>query len=319
DIENDMWLEALLPGEADLTFAFTGTVNALGITHQDTLKVTAVDIAVRKLGTAAAPAGGLVVLHSDVLEFAVAPYYFGAATTMENEITWQYSQLKNDGEYTAWVNFPNNVGKGTTFSTTMDGGIYKVRANIFGNAHEYVWKTDEPTNLGSKKKGDPDHIGVCDTQWQVNVRSQALSHLGSTIYAQGVALPARDGFPAVAAGADKCNIFVAHCAHDADAIVPLINGFRNPSPPTANQWAGVESTRYPRFLFSDVITGWPLFSAGTFPQPGYVAANPVEGGAGHCGIVDYDGLGIAAGQHIVHRRVAHNLLQGITRYRRYEP
>ena len=40
-----MWLEALLPGEADLTFAFTGTVNALGITHQDTLKVTTWEIA----------------------------------------------------------------------------------------------------------------------------------------------------------------------------------------------------------------------------------------------------------------------------------
>ncbi|MCL2105088.1 MAG: hypothetical protein FWH21_08580, partial [Kiritimatiellaeota bacterium] len=46
DTENDMWLEALLPGEADLTFAFTGTVNALGINHQDTLKITTITVSI---------------------------------------------------------------------------------------------------------------------------------------------------------------------------------------------------------------------------------------------------------------------------------
>ena len=276
-------------------------------------KIIVPGIAIRKQGTQVVPESGLVVLASDTLEFAIAPYYFGKTTTMENEITWQYRQMQHDGSYASWQGFPSNVGKGTTFSTTMDGGIYQIRANIGGTMLEYTWQKDEDTNVGSRKKGQPDHIGVCDKQWQLNVRHEALSFLGSTMYATATAAPAQYGFSGIPADRNKCNIFVAHRCVAAGVPVPAINhgstGLRN-FPPSANQWANEP--------IPTAIAGWLLLN--TSPsQPGYVAAHPVlPEGPGHCGIVDYDGMWISAGASgNVNRKWDGRA--STSRYRRYQP
>ena len=86
---------------------------------------------------------------------------------------------------------------------------------------------------------------------------------------------------------------VLELAHVSGNLVPLINGgggFIPTSPPTANQWAD-----------GTAITGWTIQNT---PQPGFIWArhNPNPGGSGYCGIVDYDGRVISAGEHNVNRR-----------------
>jgi hypothetical protein len=235
------------------------------------------------------PTDGLIVLSSKVIEFAISPMYFGTEAARQDEIAWQYRQMKHDGTYTDWGEFENDVGRGTTFATTMEGGIYQVRADIEGTVYEYKWRADEPTATGSRKKGDPDHIGVCDEQWQITVSKEARKWLGNTEYRPGVYLPRRHGFSAFDVDSFKCNAFVAHQCTAAGAIVPRINGRLRWGPPTANQWAGVESTLHDG-TFSSVIYRWELLPEDSFPQPGYVVSLQ-----GHCGILDYDGVGIGAG------------------------
>jgi len=44
-----------------------------------------------------------------------------------------------------------------------------------------------------------------------------------------------------------------------------------------------------------------LLSLPLYPQPGLIVALPAVTGSGHCGIVDYDGVGIAAGVNDVNK------------------
>jgi len=46
---------------------------------------------------------------------------------------------------------------------------------------------------------------------------------------------------------------------------------------------------------------WPLLPVPLYPQPGLIVAHPAATGSGHCGIVDYDGVGIAAGVNDVNK------------------
>ena len=246
---------------------------------------------------------------------------FTAFALFEDRIIWQYCQLKSDNTYTDWQDF-GNAGKGAAFATTMPGGagIYRIRFIMDGNITEYyVWKKDEDSNLGSRKKGDPNHIGVSSTQIQNDIRDSALSQMGSAKYARANFLPAEYGCSAFRPGTWKCNAFVAHRCTAMGAFVPIINGptfqgvFYPRHPPTARQWAGMETTGQADELFSTDIPNWPLLPVGTFPQPGYVVSN-----GPHCGIVDFDGLAIAAGEFIVHRKASHNLLGSGVRYRRFQ-
>jgi len=301
------YAEALLPGPASVNIAFRHeTTNTPNYSCSFSLPVMAygVDIAVRKQGTAAAPESGLIVHKSEFVEFALAPGYFYTVKMLENQVTWQYCQMKNDGTYTGWVSFAN--GTGTRFATVMpDGGIYKIRANFSGSSFEYVWKNDEPTDIGSRKEGQPNHIGVCDTQTQINIRNSALSQFGSTKYAYAVRLPGEYGFPAFTNNTWKCNAFVAHRCTAIGATVPKINGptvlgvLIPRGPPRANQWAGAQTTVHDG-TFSTEILGWPLLPINTFPQPGFVIARSAD--TGHCGIIDYDGAWISAGSDNVNRK-----------------
>jgi hypothetical protein len=277
--------------------------------REDMLGVDILEIVVRKQGTQTSPSNGLIVLRNDRLEFAVAPECFSKPNMMEDRITWQHCQMRNDGTYTAWTDF-GHVGRGTTFASTMPtGGIYRIRIDINGTLLEYIRKNDDPRNLGSTKKGQPDSIGVCDTQKQIDIRNSALFYLGSTTYASAKAIPAQHGFSRIGKDRNKCNIFVAHLCCAAGASVPVLyhGGWGiSDYPPVANDWA----------THSAVIAGWRWLAADVFPQPGYVAAHPVSQGPGHCGIVDYDGWWISAEGANVNRK-SYFYKNGTSRCRRY--
>ena len=63
------------------------------------------------------------------------------------------------------------------------------------------------------------------------------------------------------------------------------------------------------------IRGWTFLGTGIPPEPGWIVGHPSPSGMGHCGIVDYDGFGIAAGFSEVNRRFE-RFLDGTCGYNR---
>ncbi len=154
------------------------------------------------------------------------------------------------------------------------------------NAAKYLRKADETGEghtVSWSIKGKPDAIGVTDTAIQIAIKRSAAINLGSSAYDKNTNHP-----PSFPSGTNKCNLFVADKCNDAGATVPWLNGNNpfKPYPPTANQWAGIDPITIPK---------WTLLPANTPPQPGFVVADPDSVGSGHCGILDYDGVGIGAG------------------------
>jgi hypothetical protein len=214
--------------------------------------------------------------------------------------------------------------------TTTTSGIFQVEAVFFGDdadAVNYVRKVDELKTsngyMGPGRKGQPDSFGVCDTQTQINIRNEANGYLGSTAYASTVTIPAEYGFSGFGTTRNaiiRCNIFVAHRCCAVGATVPAINGVFHSYPPLANQWAGVMSTSHiPFSSFTTAITGWPLLSGTSYPQPGFIIAHPDPSDAGHCAIIDYDGGGIGAGVSGTVNKNFQYFYDGTSGTRTYQP
>jgi len=274
------------------------------LTHA--LLLLPVDITIWKKANNGPPSGiwpddGVIVTNTDTLTFCLTGTSQPNYSLPAGQPVWKYRQLLMSGTYGAWQQF----GTGTKFDyTPSTSGIFQVEAVFFGDdadAPKYVRKQDELKTsngpMGPGKKGDPDEIGVCDTQMQISIRNEANNYLGSTAYASNVTIPAEYGFSGFGTTGNaiiRCNIFVAHRCCAVGATVPAINGIFHSYPPLANQWAGATSTSHIPGVFSTSITGWPLLS-NSFPQPGYVIAHPDTSDAGHCAITDYDGGGIGAG------------------------
>lgn len=223
--------------------------------------------------------------------------YPGTYVPLGDEPTWMYQRRKRDGTWDNWTSFGTDA-HGTTYTHAMNlSGIFRVKAVLHVTAtmaleRLYTRKgNEEPNGLGCV--GDPDAVGVADTQFQVDFSALARTWLGSTNYPLAGVVPADYGFSEFPAGAYKCNIFVAHRAVQAGAVVPAINGYLHNYPPTANQWAGTASTD-PILPFVYTIDHWLLENT-AYPQPGFIVAHPDPSGPGHVGIVDYDGEGIGAG------------------------
>ena len=150
------------------------------------------------------------------------------------------------------------------------GGIYQVRAYAFvaaGGSDEryYVWNADEDTDIGFKRKGDVKAFGVCDEQWQIDLRNCAKARIDDASYGYSVDVGAEYGFSKIPLPLPKCSIFVAHMIKTADLFCPVQRRGRyylKSYPPLANDWD------------SEVvqIEHWTRLQDGTFPQPGFVAA-----------------------------------------------
>jgi len=313
-------------GPLDLTYKANLAASGAEYSIKDTVGVNLlpVQIEVRKKGDAVPP-NGVLVKTGDVLEFVLAPQFFDTEDNFESLITWQYRQRKSDGTYEDWADFGTH-GTGTKFEhTTGTGGIFQVKAVITnGGEHEYKRKKNEKMGnfeYGPGKKDQPDSIGVCDTQIQIAICREAQSFYGSEVYAGWNVLPAQHGFPEYPASGNsviRCNIFVAHRATVAGAVVPKINGFFNEYPPLANEWAGIEDTSiWPGDPTH--IAGWPILSSATYPQPGWIIAHPQPGDAGHCAITDYDGEGIGAGTSGTVNKKYLEFWDGTSRLRMYQP
>ncbi len=244
-----------------------------------------------------APGDGLVVLTNTPIAMQLDCEPAGAGTYLST--TWHTRRLKSDGTYEAWQ-LASYANEGTIIAfTPVHGGIYQVRvlASVAaGGVDErfYVWEADEPRITGPGRMSSKKAFGVCDEEWQIDLRNCAKSFIGSTNYLEMVEVPAMYGFSA-SPGADdvyKCNLFVAHRAVQCGLAVPAIHGrFWRNHPPLANEWGDV----------SFAIQGWECVADPCFPQPGYVSSEPANSGSGHLGIVDFDGKGISAGKDNVNR------------------
>ena len=246
----------------------------------------------------AAPADGLVVLTNTPVALQLECEPQGAGAFLSS--MWHTRRLKSDGTHEEWqLAAYNQQGSSLVFTPTL-GGIYHVRAVASvaaGGSDEryYVWDADEAVDIGLKRKGGVKAFGVCDKQWQIDLRNCSKSFLGSTAYLEMSTVPAQYGFSESPGREDvyKCNLFVAHRAVQSGLSVPAIHGrLWRAHPPLANEWGNRS--------FS--IEGWDCVDALEFPQPGYISSDPAPDGApGHVGIVDFDGEGISAGQKNVNR------------------
>jgi hypothetical protein len=288
------------------------------------LPLKSIEIAVRKKGETV-PDHGVLVKTGDIIEVALDEDYFAKPNEQQSRFTWQLRQRKANGTFDEWADFGAH-GKGTRFEhTTGTGGVFQIRA-LFNGTDEVVYKRKKGERLdlfriyGPAKKSDPESIGICDTEIQIAICRQAQTFYGSTTYAGENPLPAQYGFPAFGTSNNsiiRCNIFVAHQATAAGAVVPAINGYFNEYPPLANEWAGLEDTSIwpgdPTF-----IEGWPILASDTRPQPGWIIGHPKPGDAGHCAITDYDGEGIGAGTSGTVNKRYEPFWDGTSRLRRYE-
>ena len=251
--------------------------------------------------------GGVAVLRGSRLPVGVAVLPHGAAGLLG--VVWQVRPLLRTGAYGEWGD--GTSGDAAAWLTPLVGGVFQLRALVSDDVggvavRQYAWAADEDTTVGFRRRGDSRSFGVADERWQLDLLASARAHLGLGGYGYDDDYPAQYGFASVPPTAWKCNIFVAHRICEIGLKVPALHSrlLLWGLPPLANEWAG--STR---------IEGWA--HAWGNPQPGWVIAHPNSLGSGHVGIVDFDGVGIAAGKKIVNRKYE-DWLDGSSTYRRKE-
>jgi hypothetical protein len=233
-----------------------------------------------------------------------------------NQPVWYIRQLQANGSFSNWQAFTGGAkGLDVSYAPTT-GGVYQAKAVFeMDNAQpelHYIRPENGDANDPTCKAGQIDCFGVVDSTIQASIANTARSNYGSVAYARST-----QWLPSYEMGSNKCNLFVAHKATDAGAVVQWINRSVwppfNTYPPSANQWAGTQSTT--RVGSSTVIPNWSLLPASSPPQPGWIVAHPAGGGSGHVGIVHYDGKAVAAGRYTVNK--AYNFLDGRSLFRNY--
>ena len=256
-----------------------------------------------------APSDGLVVLTNTPVAMLLGCEPAGAGSFLS--ATWHTRRLKSDGTYDEWQLAEYDHHGASFVFTPLLGGIYQVRALASvaaGGVDErfYVWESDVAIDpYGLSAPGEMKMLGVADCQWQVDLRNNALANIGSESYSRATSVSAQYGFSGMPEQSWKCNIFVAHSIMRAGLHLQHNNHFLSVYPPVANDWANGTG-----------ITGWQFLGRNIFVQPGYVIGHPASVGSGHCGIVDFDGLAIAAGEHFVNRQYEY-WLDGTSGFHKY--
>ncbi|MBQ3749599.1 MAG: hypothetical protein II863_19480, partial [Kiritimatiellae bacterium] len=274
----------------DVVFSaeFTGEGGTVSVTHATTVVRTG------NVRLPSAPDDGLVVLRGTPVAVSLDCEPQGAGSRLTT--LWHTRRLRSDGSHEPWQLAGPNYAGAAAVLTPNAGGVYQVRAlaSVSGGGTDerhYVWEADENPETGRKKAGDLKAFGVCDEQWQIDLRNCAKAYLGSTQYPRNAAVNAQYGYSEIPRGAWKCNIFLAHSIMRVGLSVPHNNTLLNVYPPVANDWANGTG-----------IDGWMFLGRNVYVQPGYIVGHPATTGSGHCGIVDFDGIAIAAGEHNVNRR-----------------
>ena len=222
-------------------------------------------------------------------------------------VRWFTSQLQSDGA--TWGEW-RELGRGARIEQAMPGrGIYQVGAAVgspgdddkaqtpflaYTESYLYQRLGDElfmEQRYGPGVAGAPDAIGVASRQFQGTVialaRPFATRRDGS--YAESESLP---GWPAPLS---KCNKFVGDMCRAAGANMSIVPVNTPEGYPMANQWAGASSS------FPVSHATWPRLGLNETIEPGFVVAMPRDNRSGHVGIVDYDGVAIAAGSATVNK------------------
>jgi len=237
------------------------------------------------------------------MQCIIAPDPAGAKAPLPSGcIIWQFRAFDNFGRWGGWYNLGYGSPPNVYTHAQQSGGVFGIRALFFGDpdiSPIYRRKNNEIFPLGSTeteitappdawwRTGQPNAVGVCDTQFQIVLRNVSRGFLGSTDYANASTLPRLYGCPPSPAGVPKCNMFIAHRARSINNnSVPLISRgpFKRSNPPLAEEWS--------RANFSP-LAAWRDSSN---LQPGCVVT-----GGGHMGITDYDGRRINAGTYNVNK------------------
>lgn len=249
---------------------------------------------------------GLVVVKGDAVVFRLDT---GNLNSVGLSVTWEQQQMNSTFTFGGWQALGPGAIDLTYTNVTATGGVFQVRAKLTTADGQKLTvyfrrKYDERLPFGQlyyygngRKTIHPEAYGVVDSPAQITLMSEAKAYYSSAAYLKQGVVAAALGFPEYGAGSLKCNIFVAHRAASAGFAVPKNNvTFTSAYPPIANQWAGIEDAKMSP-TDATYIPKWRLVPAGAPPQPGWIIAAPNAGGAGHCGITDYDGYGIGAGSN----------------------
>ena len=240
-----------------------------------------------------APDDGLVISTgtSVALDMEVVP------STAKGRLSTSYyvRRLRGNGTYTDWNYAAGNYEGTAAVYNPSAGGIYQVQALVgvgWGAEDEryYRWEDYSDYMYGLNVPGDMKAFGVCDEEWQKQLRNCAKSYLGNTDYALDASLSGQYGYSSIGRRKNKCNYFVAYQIRAIGLPLEVQHDtWAGDYPPSANDWANGAN-----------IPHWEYLGRECFIQPGYVVGHPADR-HGHCGIVDFDGLVIAAGRSTVNR------------------
>jgi len=239
-------------------------------------------------------------------------------------VEWLTARRRTRHEYEPWTTVSSGGCEGVL--TMVQAGCFAIAARAIcgggtqSNHLEYVWSHNEgysaiiQEDIGPCKTGERDHVGVASSLALLNLRNEALSHLGLAEYMFDESVSAGNGFSGVEKRKWKCNRHVADMAVESGLTVPAIHVSPHTwplpdtqYPPVANEWGAGSAS----------IAGWTYLGTNVCPEPGFVAGRPSPGGIGHCGIVDYDGWTISARENGISRN-AKRMLDGKCGYNKPE-
>ena len=270
---------------------------------------TTTAVVLNEIKVSSAPNTGLVVLAGSSVPMMVTCLPSGADLS-EAETDWFLGRKRSDNSHDNWQKVATNETGVAYLCPFPTGGVYRIRADVSlagGKCNARFWRFSFDPILDLPNVVGYGYVGVATTEAQIRLRQTALAYLGDTRFAYAKSLPSYYGFSGIPFNKNKCNAFVAYCICETGLTIPRRRSlFGSIYPPTANHWAyGVN------------LGDWAHLATNGRLEPGLVIGFPDPADQGHCGIVDFDGLVIAAGKKEVNRRFA-DFLDGSSGLNRWQ-